>query len=147
MNESVSHVWVCSSCIGHGKCCFTELNRFSKCWCISQTTSINHIHDHTSDIRKPLNVWKPSKLQWQTQIFQNSNFCLIAQISLLATNTVSCCPWSNKAHSVHFWESVYQTPKSDYHSLSGSLPFLKIGFNFIAILGSQQNWAEGRDFS
>lgn len=45
---------------------------------------------------KPISIGKLSSSQWQIGIFQNSNFCLTAQILLSVTNSVSCFPWSDE---------------------------------------------------
>lgn len=51
---------------------------------------------------------KLSSLQWQSQISQNSIFCLNTWILSLATNIFSCFPWSNRLPSFIFWENVCQ---------------------------------------
>lgn len=70
---------------------FTEFYRSSKCWHIYQ--KITFINMTTDFIWKNLlSTGRLSSSQLQICVFQNSNFCLKAQIPSWATNTVY---WSN----------------------------------------------------
>lgn len=114
LNGPFTHVWFCN--IMHwsfGKCCFTELNRLSKCWHVSQG-SINRSHSllpHQS-YQKSLKVsGKLSSSQWQLQIFQNSNFCFKAHLFFVGNKYCQLFPLKWQVHFVHFWQNVCQTPK------------------------------------
>ena len=61
---------------------------------------------------------KLSSSQRQIQIFQNSNFCSIARFLLLATNTVSCFPWSDKLTLFVSDKISAKYPSLNNHALS-----------------------------
>ena len=66
--------------------------------------------------KKSLSIGKLSSIQWQTHVFQNSNFCLKPQISL-GTITVSCVLGSNRLTSSIFKDMSFQYPSLKDHCL------------------------------
>lgn len=79
---------------------------------------------------KSLRIGKLLSLQWQRQVFQSSDFHLIAQILLLAKNILSCFPWSDR-----FTRFIFKEISSKYPSLNNQVackPFFQVKMAFHA---------------
>lgn len=70
---------------------------------------------------KSLSIGWLSNSQWEIQVFQNSNFTWKFKLLLLAINTVSCVPLSDR-HTYFIFEKCLPNSKSDHQSLLVVLP-------------------------